>query len=134
MSIVPSITDIAYLAGIIDGEGSILICKDNRDGRMWGYIRLYNTSEELMVWIEERFGGKFYENPPRGLGVKPIFMLDWNGRESRELLPELIPFLLIKKEKARNLYDFTLASDYHSTRGNNKGMQEACYEMSRALR
>ena len=57
------VTDLAYLAGIVDGEGCITITENMKGGR--NYYRLVlditNTSYDLMQWLEDTFiSGRFW--------------------------------------------------------------------------
>ena len=126
--------ELAYLAGIIDGEGSICIHKDSRDGRIWGEVTVYNTSQELISWIHERFGGNIYDCESRAeqYGTKRNLIIRWSGRDAAEFLPSLIPYLVIKKEKAKLLYDLTQVSKF-SSNGQNRKEQETIYEMFKEL-
>jgi len=97
--------DFAYLAGIIDGEGSIVLHQDPRDRRVWGEIQISNTSEYLVSWILLKFGGRVYTaSQSRKNSVsyskKQVYLIRWNGKQSKDLIPRLLPYLTIKKEKA----------------------------------
>jgi hypothetical protein len=58
--------DMAYLAGIIDGEGSFMISKtknDNKRGQrsIWfsPVLSITNTNFELILWIVHKFGSNW---------------------------------------------------------------------------
>ena len=124
--------DWAYLAGILDGEGSICLHKDKKTGRIWGDMSIYNTSPELINWILEKFGGRIYDNKSRNrFGDKPNFVIRWNGEKSGELIPYLLPYLIIKQKKALNLLALSKVSGFHSTNKNKREEQEMIYEMVR---
>lgn len=57
---IPSGADLGYLAGIIDGEGSIGV---RANGRV--YVTVYNTCLSLMEWLEANVGGKVGASPDR---------------------------------------------------------------------
>lgn len=83
---------IAYLAGLIDGEGYLKVEK-------WGTIRLTigMTDEKTICWIQENFGGNVKEQKtPKG---KPFYVWRMNqGKDLFYLLLLVIPFLITKKE------------------------------------
>lgn len=85
-------TDIAYFAGFIDGEGSIL---RRSNGQV--VISLGNTSKRAIDWMLSKVGGRAYWYPPNGMGTKPIWR--WHLSRSRvaaALLQRMKPYLLIK--------------------------------------
>ena len=90
-------TDKAYLAGIIDGEGTIGINKSSR----WYQFRImvYNDNVELMDWIQLRCGGKISSRDRHGRGV---LSYEWKlyGISAIQLVSYLIPYIVIKKDQA----------------------------------
>ncbi len=127
----------AYLAGIIDGEGWISLWKDKRGGRIRGELGIGNTNKELMDWIHTNFGGSVYsdigyfERLVEGVVDKVLgkrrYKVIWRGEESSKLLPHLLPFLIVKYNKARCFLDLCSASDYAHTNGNDRDSQELAY-------
>lgn len=91
--------DLAYLAGIIDGEGCISIVK-----YPWGHfncrISVVNTDVRLMVWLQESWGGGL--STPRQVKPhwKPTMMWILSGEKAVDLIKELQPYLMLKKEQA----------------------------------
>lgn len=82
-------TEAAYLAAIIDGEGSIT----EHHGRPVVYV--YNTSEALMRWLSERIGGRYRVTDMRGR--QPCHT--WNVAAACDvayLLRRVRPYLIIK--------------------------------------
>lgn len=49
-------TEIAYLAGIIDGEGSIMLTKYHKSEYPSPCISISSTDLELLEWIKEKVG------------------------------------------------------------------------------
>ena len=100
--------EIVYLAGIIDGEGSVTIVArdDPRTTRTQFQPRvlIFNTNAELMDWIQERFGGTLLSDPARP-GRRTCYRLIWAGRRVIELLYKVRPFLIIKAERATVVID-----------------------------
>ncbi len=92
---------LAYLAGILDGEGYIKIEK-------WGTIRLVvgMTDYNTIKWIYDNFGGTL--DAPRVLKSKKQFFV-WrmgNPFETLKLMLMVYPFMITKKDtifKALNL-------------------------------
>jgi intein/homing endonuclease len=89
--------ELAYLAGIIDGEGSI--SRLNRDRPRRWTVSIASTSPELIEWLLQ-FGGHVHDltNP---LARKPGWQ--WVARTWRDvhaLLSAVEPYLIIKREIA----------------------------------
>jgi hypothetical protein len=102
--------EIGYLAGMIDGEGSIYI-QDRKQGNYKHYFprfQITNTNKEVMYWIKETFGGTIYLKKRNH--IKPHWkdQVEWfTTRESMDkLLPLIIPHLIIKKKHAKIMQEF----------------------------
>lgn len=93
-------TEWAYLAGLIDGEGSISI------GRQSGKptsakVRFNNTDRDVIDWVKNRFGGLECEaNSNSSYGKKICWRLDWNGSNTIPILEGMLPYLVIKGQLA----------------------------------
>lgn len=96
---------LAYLAGIIDGEGCIAIDrKKHSDVRKeWmSYavvLSVGNNSFELITWLKDNFGGNITEY------VREDKRTYWRWATSekktlRNILKQTRPYLVIKKEQA----------------------------------
>ena len=61
--------DLAYLAGIIDGEGCVVVGFRNKDSlghSVYNKLSVGNTDEGLIRWMHETFGGNICRRPKRG--------------------------------------------------------------------
>ena|SRR3990167_4851389 len=115
----PSERELAYMAGIFDGEGSVGIYSNGHRNTVFLRLQVANTSLLLMEWLEERFGGSVYTR-----NVKDLYQqrYDWQmrSREAAVLLETLLPFVLIKKaqaEVALRLYSEGVMDNQHHGRG-----------------
>lgn len=88
-------TDAAYVAGLIDGEGSITVSH----GRPVVYI--YNTSLALMEWIVAHVGGAFRVSHCAGRSPCHVWTVA-SARNVHRLLSMVLEFLVIKRDKALN--------------------------------
>jgi len=93
-------TNHAYLAGILDGEGSIVLHRDYRNSRIWGEMIIYNTSVELMDWIESNYGGNIYMTRPQATDRQQGYTIKWGVREGSAILRDIKSYLIIKRDKA----------------------------------
>jgi hypothetical protein len=50
-------TELAYLAGIIDGEGCFTLHREKNSHRFASQLQIGNTDLRLLEWVKTRFGG-----------------------------------------------------------------------------
>jgi hypothetical protein len=92
--------DDKYLAGIIDGEGTISIVGSETKG-FYPTIRVYNNSSKLLQKLMTHFpNGRV--NCARESTEKQgaSYVLNWNGYAAIEVVKRISPHLLIKKRQA----------------------------------
>lgn len=101
---------ICYMAGIIDGEGSIQIeIQSKNHVRKVDYfsIRLLviNTDLNLMKWLELIYGGKISK---RKLIPNRRQCYKWNicSFRAADILKECLPYMIVKKRQAEVLIEF----------------------------
>ena len=91
-----------YVAGLVDGEGCIRLTPsgEKRYLRYYPRLQVTNTYVEVLVMLKEQFGGYIGKPKRRPDSTKDCF--DWriDGDGARSLLHNLLPFLVIKREKA----------------------------------
>lgn len=98
---------LAYLAGIVDGEGSIILWKSDIDPKKRGQfnlrINVSTTDKCLMDWLYENFAGTIYEVNAPSRRAKPHWKKQYIWNVSRptilQFLKDIHPFLVIKKER-----------------------------------
>lgn len=86
---------LAYMAGIVDGEGCITI--HSTRGYFGLEIYVVNTYKPLLDWVESLFGGATYLHK-----VKTSPRWDWQirGKDAQDLLITLLPYLIVKRNQA----------------------------------
>jgi len=95
--------DLAYLAGIIDGEGCITIKvqKKPRQNRLTYEVQIMvaNTNLKLMDWLKERFDGNYYTINKKSQRHKTGYL--WHFHKNKEeVLKKILPYLVFKNEQA----------------------------------
>jgi hypothetical protein len=126
----------AYLAGIIDGEGTLTITRHIRKDRP-GYTRfnlrlaVYNTNLGLLSELKEWFGGTIMIAERIGENWKPVGQLAWSEEQLVVLLPKIIPYLLIKREQAEILLA-AQATKMTATEGRRNGLSAEVVEIREA--
>jgi len=121
----PSKTDWAYVAGIVDGEGSFCISrstiKSKAGNPYFAYdckVSIANTSEVLIKWLKEKFGGR--ANVSNGSGIskqarawgqtfaKPCWRWTMEGYKNQtKFVLAILPYLVIKREQALVALEYT---------------------------
>lgn len=100
---------LAYVAGFIDGEGCIRICRRGaRNGRSKGHSLLVTTSQKdgrPMDFLYGLFGGciVFKRHGDGGFKTdRDNWLYEWRitDRKAGEMLKEILPFLTYKKPQA----------------------------------
>ncbi len=93
--------DLAYAAGILDGEGSICLTR-NRVGR-WPspQVAVASNDRELLEWLRAQFGGSISVKKPRRSTHQISY--DWKLTDQNALrfLQLVRPFLRIERKIAR---------------------------------
>ena len=107
---------MAYLAGIIDGEGSFMITKTSIDkmarntrSKTTRYLAFFSIGmvdrEPLDLIIDAIGAGKIYEE--RVPNARTLYRVRFGGR--LKLIPfikNLLPYLIVKKTRAKIVLDF----------------------------
>lgn len=99
--------DIAYLAGIIDGEGCFYIGRVKQgkygNGYQWhSMIKVTSCDEELILWLEKTFGGakdSRYRWTSKKAFTRPVYNWQATGLMLDYLIPLIYPRLIIKKRQ-----------------------------------
>ena len=113
----------AYLAGFVDGEGSVVITTVSApiNGRKRHLLSLSIVNTDLVVLKvlgDEWPGGALYTRERRKIrGWKPCGCLRWTTASAVRVLREISPYLRIKAPQAEVAFEFaeTLRSRAHPT-------------------
>ena len=101
--------DIHYLAGIIDGEGTVRIVKRKQYKKKVKYklAKLYtvqlmipNSDMRLITWLLENYNGFYVSQKRRVENHKIVHVWILNGLNDYKLLKEVREYLLLKQEQA----------------------------------
>ena len=104
-------TELAYAAGVVDGEGCIcIIVHRPYSGRKYGEMKtplhslqvsVTNTRYELMEWFQERFDGAIYSKPgiSNFITRQPCFTWQVVANKAQHFLQLIQPYMVIKAEQ-----------------------------------
>ena len=100
-----------YLAGFIDGEGSIALYK-HKDSRVQKGYTLHpkflvsNTNEVIIKAIQKEIGGKI-KSMSQHKGCKIVQIVEFQDyKQIKSILEKLLPLLIIKQPQARLMIEF----------------------------
>ena len=102
--------ELAYLAGIIDGEGCISVTISHRHsgyGKFRIQVSISNTNLKLIEKCKQIVGfGSIGKRTGSHIGKRTVYKLELSKyKKLYELLPKLIPFLIDKKRKAELTFE-----------------------------
>ena len=101
---------LAYTAGIVDGEGCILIGMKsqgkNKSPRLTMIVTIVNTNEWLIQWIKMQFGGNIRNRWPTNPRAKMIWIWRIESKKAMEFLKLILPYLQIKRPQAELAIQF----------------------------
>lgn len=100
--------ELGYLAGLIDGEGYIVmqIVNKNKRPSFGSTVGICNTDERIHAWLENKIGGVTKWDPGCPSPTKPNgkvkYMGRWvaHGRACLAVVSKVSPLLIIKRDKA----------------------------------
>ena len=104
-------TEKAYVAGLMDGEGTVHIVLQrnksrNRPEYLFAETYISNTDVSLLRWVQAKFGGKVrLSRANKGRNWKPLYRLHFHGKAAGELLKEISPYIVAKKGRIEMVLD-----------------------------
>jgi hypothetical protein len=98
----PTVTSLAYIAGMIDGDGYITINRSVRAGRVYHapQVGIAGTRREPHDLASSLWGGKVSRHLPKNPAHRPQFQWSRQGEAAAIILRAILPFLLVKVEHA----------------------------------
>lgn len=100
-----NLAQAAYLAGIVDGEGSIILYRRGRGASL--RLAVASTDTRLLDWCVATTGvGGFLMKPRANPNHKASGQWACNSQAAESVISQLEPFLVIKREQAALALDF----------------------------
>jgi hypothetical protein len=103
---------LGYIAGVIDGEGSISIIKASTKYNFSYQLRLIvtNTDYRMLKWLKDTIGyGNVLERKRKVSNPKwsNVYIYAITANKAKDLLKAIYPYLVIKREQADIAIEFT---------------------------
>ncbi len=95
--------DLIYLAGLIDGDGSVCICKTQRKTASYLLrVQVDMTHESTIEWIGQRFGGtvRLHKANTKRPNNRDSYVWIVSQENAGKVLDDILPYLKTKKEQA----------------------------------
>jgi hypothetical protein len=101
-------TDIAYIAGLVDGEGYIgirktTVRKDCFNHSYHARIQIRMVDEPAIKFITDTLGGNYYREKPHCNNGKPLFCYQSSDKKAEHILQTILPYLKVKKRSAETV-------------------------------
>jgi len=124
------VEELAYAAGLFDGEGSISLVRQKNNRTHSPQVSVASTDYEVVLWFQDRFDGSIVTKQPRKSNHSVSY--DWRLTDRRALaFLELIrPYLVIERKIRR--IDLLL-NDYMACTPRNGRYTEEMAERKQAL-
>jgi len=98
--------ELAYIAGLVDGEGSIHATRKEKKGTYYPFLCITMTHKPVIEWLATKVANRAYycavpkEHQERR---KPAYSFRLQGRRAQLLCKRIMPFLRVKAEHAKVL-------------------------------
>ena len=103
--------DYRYLAGLLDGEGCFAVYKREDGHRL--HLQMTARDKWFLERIQETYGGKISYMGKSALSNNDLWYIRFRKKEILEMLPKVIPHLIMKKEQAQMLLKAAQITDRH---------------------
>ena len=126
-------TELAYFAGISDGEGSFVLHRHKTGYRFSCQLQVGNTDVRLLEWVRARFGGSVNLERRHNTAHKPVYRWVCQADNLSEMMTALLPYLIAKRDQAELMlaYRRTLPPMIRTKRSTNDVPEHVKAERSR---
>lgn len=102
--------DLAYFAGILDGEGCLTLSSvrrnDSGSPSMAAHVSVLHTDARLIRWLHTTFGGTVHLHKKHRAHHKQPIVWTLCGAGIEELLTACMPYLRLKQDQAALMLEF----------------------------
>lgn len=97
--------DVAYIAGLIDGEGSVYVMK-HRDKTFYPAVSICMTHAGVLAWLAEKLGLSMSAVPRTPAGWRDQYSVRIHGARAVLLCHRMPPYLKVKRQQAELVQAF----------------------------
>ena len=90
----------AYIAGIVDGEGTVTLMKHHKNETPLPFVAIANNNLDLLKWIKSLVGGNICTKKKRLPHHNDSYVLNIRQDRAMRLLNEIKEFLIVKRQQA----------------------------------
>lgn len=92
----------SYLAGLVDGDGSISLTEyeSPRQVHFFFSVKVTSTQRPQINWLIQQFGGEMRKDIDKRDRNKPCFTWKVKGIHAKNILEGMLPFMVLKKMAA----------------------------------
>ena len=98
--------EIAYLAGLFDGEGFIGIVSRGKNGRKKPNIEIKMSCETTIKYVAEKLNTSYLLKPKERPHWKDQWRVRFTYRRAETVVTLLLPYLVTKKDAAKKMLAF----------------------------
>lgn len=111
-----------YIAGIIDGEGSICLTKSGK----WRHptIQISSTTYEMLEYVQSVIGGTISKKSENGANCKQAYAYKIDYQRAIQVLQEIVEHLHEPKKKARAMWIIQKYDEVTSRNGRYSAQKE----------
>lgn len=122
---------LAYIAGLFDGEGCVSISKtwpkDRLNPRYKLCVTIANTNPKPLIIIKKLYGGYIYIGN-KSPGRKILYTWKIATKSTERFLGDILPYLIIKKEEVElALIHRKFINKYQENKHDNKNKSVKCH-------
>jgi len=122
----------AYLAGLIDGEGSLGIyisrSPSRKNAAVIARLKIGMCEEDLIRWLHKVTGNGTVTTWTVKKGTsRPVWVISWNGYSAESVLRQCGPYLRLKRKQAALVLQWIrISKSWHRKLG-GRGHRERAY-------
>lgn len=102
-----TITTRSYTAGLMDGEGSVMLTRASKNQFRCPQVSLTNTSYELIEFMQTTFGGSVSRHKTYQEHHKPSWVWKLTHQAALDFLRLILPYMRESVKRARATYLLT---------------------------
>lgn len=140
-SVTPTDADCAYLGGIIDGEGSIMVIHHKpspSNGTKYEYwvlrVLIANTNRILIDWLLERWGGGYSIGVSKNDAWKDTYQWRADSAKAVPILKDAFPHLKLKRRQAELAFEMMSTARATGCKGHSPETVEARRRIAEEVR